>query len=155
MRNTPCPNLDNEASLRLTGECQALVTCVMRQWTGCAEVTDLMHELGIATSILDCVQAEAHRRPDVHITKVGVRIGELAGVDIDSLQFGFECIVKDTDWEGLVLAVESIPRVQRCPKCAHEFRMNDYDPQCPQCGEFATQCISGEELDIAYMEVDE
>ena len=120
-----------------------------------AEAIHFMHELGIATSILDCVQAEARRHPGARITKVGVKIGELAGVDVDSLQFGFEAIVKDTEWEGLVLAVESIPRVQRCPKCQNEFRMTDYDPQCPQCGEFATQCISGEELDIAYMEVDE
>ena len=114
-----------------------------------------MHELCIASSILDYVQAEAGRHPGARITKVGVKVGELAGVDVDALQFGFEAIVKDTDWEGLALVVESIPRVQRCPKCAHEFRMNDYDPQCPQCGEFATQCISGEELDMAYMEVDE
>lgn len=114
-----------------------------------------MHELGIASSILDCVQAEAKRHPGVRITKVGVKVGELAGVDVDALQFGFECIVKDTEWEPLVLEVESIPRMQRCPKCRHEFRMTDYDPQCPQCGEFATQCISGEELDIDYMEVDE
>jgi Zn finger protein HypA/HybF involved in hydrogenase expression len=33
--------------------------------------------------------------------------------------------------------------------------MTDYDPQCAKCGEFATECISGEELDIAYLEVDE
>jgi hydrogenase nickel incorporation protein HypA/HybF len=122
---------------------------------GSADATAIMHELGIASSILDYVQTEARRHPDVRITKVGVKIGELAGVDVDSLQFGFEAIVKDTEWEGLVLAVESIPRVQRCPKCQHEFRMADFDPECPKCGEFATQCISGEELDIAYMEVDE
>jgi hydrogenase nickel incorporation protein HypA/HybF len=114
-----------------------------------------MHELGIATSILESVESAARRNPGVHITKVGVKIGELAGVDVDALQFGFECIVKDTEWEPLALEIESIPRVQRCPKCQHEFRMTDYDPHCPQCGEFATQCVSGEELDIAYMEVDE
>jgi len=114
-----------------------------------------MHELGIATSILQSVQSAARHNPGVRITKVGVKIGELAGVDVDALQFGFECIVKDTEWEPLVLEIESIPRVQSCPKCQHEFRMTDYDPQCPRCGEFATQCISGEELDIAYMEVDE
>jgi hydrogenase nickel incorporation protein HypA/HybF len=114
-----------------------------------------MHELGIATSILESVESAARRNPGVHITKVGVKVGELAGVDVDALQFGFECMVKDTEWEPLQLEVESIPRVQRCPKCGHEFRMTDYDPQCPQCGEFATLCISGEELDIAYMEVDE
>ena len=63
-----------------------------------------MHELGIASSILECVQTEARRHPGARITKVGVKIGELAGVDVDALQFGFECIVKDTEWEGLVLA---------------------------------------------------
>ncbi len=114
-----------------------------------------MHELGIASSILESVQKEALRHPGARITKVGVKIGELSGVDVDALQFGFECIVRETEWEGLALAVESIPRAQRCPKCQHEFRMADYDPQCPQCGEFATQCVRGEELDIAYMEVDE
>ena len=101
------------------------------------------------------MQKEARRHPGVRISKVGVKIGELAGVDIDALQFGFECIVKDTEWERLVLDVEPVPRMQRCPKCRNEFRMIDFDPQCPQCGEFATQCIGGEELDIAYMEVDE
>src|SRR5262252_746298 len=114
-----------------------------------------MHELGIATSILESVQSAASRKPGLHITKVGVKIGELAGVDVDALQFGFECIVKDTEWEQLVLEIESIPRVQRCPRCNNEFRMTDYDPQCAKCGEFATECIGGEELDIAYMEVDE
>jgi len=114
-----------------------------------------MHELGIATSILECVQAEAQRHPGSRITKVGVKIGELAGVDRDALQFGFEVLVKDTEWEPLVLELEYIPRVQRCSKCAYEFRMTDFDPQCPLCGEFATQCIGGDELDIAYMEVDE
>lgn len=114
-----------------------------------------MHELGIATSILDCVEKEARKHSGQRITKVGVKIGELSGVDVDALQFGFECIVKQTDWEHLKLEVESVPRVQRCTKCGAEFRMADFDPHCPQCGEFATECISGEELDIAYMEVDE
>lgn len=113
-----------------------------------------MHELGIASSILECVQAEAQKRPASRITKVGVRIGELSAVDVDALQFGFEMIVKDTDWEHLALAVEYIPRTQRCTKCQHEFRMTDFDPQCPKCGDYMSECISGEELDIAYMEVD-
>jgi hydrogenase nickel incorporation protein HypA/HybF len=114
-----------------------------------------MHELGIASSILECVQKEAERHAGARISKVGVKVGELSGVDVDALQFGFECIVKDTEWDGLALEVEWIPRMQRCPKCQSEFRMDGFDPQCPHCGEFATQCISGEELDIAYMEVDE
>lgn len=114
-----------------------------------------MHELGIAASILESVQKMAESHPNGHISKVGVKIGELAGVDRDALQFGFEVLVKDTKWEPLTLELEYIPRMQRCSKCAHEFRMSDFDPRCPLCGDLSTQCISGEELDIAYMEVDE
>lgn len=114
-----------------------------------------MHELGIAASILDCVEKEAQRHPGLHISKVGVKVGELSGVDQDALEFGFQVLVKDTPFEPLTLDVEYIPRVQRCARCEHEFRMIEFDPRCPLCGDFATQCISGEELDIAYMEVDE
>ena len=114
-----------------------------------------MHELGIAASILESVDKEAERHPGGHISKVGVKIGELCGVDGDALQFGFEVLVKDSGREPLMLELEFIPRMQRCPQCAYEFRMADFDPRCPLCGDFGTQCISGEELDIAYMEVDE
>lgn len=114
-----------------------------------------MHELGIAASILECVEAEARRRPASHISKVGIKLGELSGVDADALRFGFECLVKDTAFEPLALDIESVPRMQRCPQCGHQFRMTEYDPQCPACGEFMTQCVSGDQLDIAYMEVDE
>jgi hydrogenase nickel incorporation protein HypA/HybF len=114
-----------------------------------------MHELGIAASILESVEKEAARHPGAHISKVGVKIGELSGVDRDALQFGFEVLVKDTTFEPLALELEVIPRMQRCSKCAYDFRMQDFDPRCPLCGEFTTECISGEELDIAYMEVEE
>ena len=114
-----------------------------------------MHELGIASAILDCVDQEAARHPGGHISKVGVKIGELAGVDGDALQFGFEVLVKDTDREPLMLELEFVPRIQRCSSCEYEFRMSEFDPRCPLCGDFSTKCISGEELDIAYMEVDE
>ncbi len=114
-----------------------------------------MHELGIAASILESVEKQSQHYPGAHISKVGVKIGELAGVNADALRFGFEVLVKDSGWEPLALEVELIPRVQRCPKCEHDFRMTEFDPRCPLCGDFGTVCVSGEELDIAYMEVDE
>lgn len=54
-----------------------------------------MHDLGIASSILECMQKEAERHPGVHISKVGVKIGELAGVDVDACSSASKCIVKD------------------------------------------------------------
>lgn len=62
--------------------------------------------MGIANSVIEAVQAEVARRPGARVTKVGMRIGELAGVDRDSLSFCFEALVKDTDLESAVLAIE-------------------------------------------------
>ena len=52
-----------------------------------------MHELGIANSLLEAVRTEAARHPGAVVRKVGVTVGELAGVDPEALAFGFEAIV--------------------------------------------------------------
>jgi len=66
-----------------------------------------MHEMGIASSILDAVQKELVRYPQYRAIKVQVRIGELAGVDCDSLQFCFDAIVKDSSFAPLELGIEA------------------------------------------------
>jgi hydrogenase nickel incorporation protein HypA/HybF len=65
-----------------------------------------MHEMGIASSVIEAVRAEAGRHPGGRVTKVGLRIGELAGVDAASLTFCFEALVKDTELESAALAIE-------------------------------------------------
>ena len=114
-----------------------------------------MHELSIAESILQKVKAESVRHPGAHFTRVGVRIGEVSGIDGDALSFGFEMLVKDTEWQPLELEIESCPRVQRCTSCKHEFTAVNSDTGCPQCGEQFTLCIGGDELDISFIEVED
>ena len=65
-----------------------------------------MHEMGIASSVIETVLAEAARHPGARVTKVGLRIGELAGVDAASLTFCFEALVKETELESAILAIE-------------------------------------------------
>ena len=113
-----------------------------------------VHELGIAESILERVSTES-RRHAKHVVKVGVRIGELSGVDPEALSFGFEALVKDTELEPLALEIEWCPRLQRCHPCDRDFPAPDSRTDCPQCGNLATECIAGQELDIAFMEVED
>jgi hydrogenase nickel incorporation protein HypA/HybF len=114
-----------------------------------------MHELGIANSVLDAVRTEMRRYPGSYPCKVGVRIGEMAAIDKESLRFCFEAIVQDTDLKSLQLAIEVYPRRHRCGPCGHEFIVRDYDSRCPQCASLETKCISGDELELAYLEVEE
>jgi hydrogenase nickel incorporation protein HypA/HybF len=114
-----------------------------------------MHELSIANSILDAVRAEAARRPGARFLRVGVRVGELSGVEPDALSFSFEALVKSSDLEPLALEIEKRPRRQRCPACGRMFRVHDYDITCPDCGEERTRCVSGDELDMIYLELED
>jgi hydrogenase nickel incorporation protein HypA/HybF len=114
-----------------------------------------MHELSIVSSVIDQLDELKKQHNGARFTRVGLRVGELAGVDVDCLRFGFECVIKDTVWEQLALEIEEVPRRQRCPACNAEFRAENWATACPQCGEEATVLIAGEELQIAYVEVDE
>ena len=113
-----------------------------------------MHEMGIANSILDGVAAELRQRPGARATVVGVRVGELAGIDPESLHFAFEALTLGTPFEGLQIAIEfSSPR-SRCRECARQFEVRNFDPLCPACGSRNAECISGDELEFAYLEVE-
>lgn len=115
-----------------------------------------MHELGIASSILETVEKEAGKRSGMKFQKVGLRIGELAGIDVDALTFGWEAIVKDTKWESLTLAIEQVPRKNRCDACGWVFDVHDFtELNCPRCDAFPTFNLGGDELEIAYIEGEE
>ena len=114
-----------------------------------------MHELSIASSILETVTREREKLNGARIKKVGVRIGELAAVDPDALSFSFEILVKDTELEPLALDIEFVPRRHQCSKCMQEFTVVNYQLDCPACGSSQTRCIGGDELGLTYLEVEE
>jgi hydrogenase nickel incorporation protein HypA/HybF len=65
-----------------------------------------VHELSIAQSVVEAVTKEVESRPGALLRKVGMRIGELAGVDPDSLRFCWECLTRETGFEGVTLEIE-------------------------------------------------
>ena len=114
-----------------------------------------MHELSIASAVLDAVRAEGARYPGTCPAKVGIRVGALAGVDPDALSFCFESLLRGTKWERLRLEIETCPRRHRCRSCGDTFDVADYDATCPVCRTMQPDCIGGDELELAYLEVDE
>jgi hydrogenase nickel incorporation protein HypA/HybF len=114
-----------------------------------------MHELGIASSIIETVAKEMARHPLAHAERVGVRIGTLAAVDPSSLQFCFDALIQETELGGVKLEIEVLPRRHRCGACRNEFEVNDFNFECPRCRSFAPECIGGDELELAFLEVEE
>jgi hydrogenase nickel incorporation protein HypA/HybF len=65
-----------------------------------------MHELGIASSVLEAVRKEMAQRPLARLKKIGLRIGDFAGIDDSSLRFCFEVLVRDTEFRAASLDIE-------------------------------------------------
>jgi hydrogenase nickel incorporation protein HypA/HybF len=114
-----------------------------------------MHELSIASAILETVRKEAEKRPGARVNKVGVRIGALSGVEPEALSFSFTVLVQGTELDHLTLEIESVPRRQRCPTCDFTFEAPEDSLACPRCGRAETVLSGGEELDLAYLEIEE
>jgi hydrogenase nickel incorporation protein HypA/HybF len=114
-----------------------------------------MHEVGIANSILEATRSEMALHTTARPRRVTVRIGELTAVDPDALQFCFDALTRDTEFATLVLKIEVCPRKHRCVACGAEFIVAGYDFCCSRCGEEKTQFISGDQLELASLEVEE
>ena len=116
-----------------------------------------MHELAIARNMLQIAEEELARHGCSQLTLLRVHVGRLSGVVVDSLTFGFECLVKGTPHEGAKIEVVSIPLTLRCGSCGVEFdgsgsRVGSLTP-CPQCGEVLGHTVlGGRELSITWIE---
>lgn len=118
-----------------------------------------MHEIGIANSVLEAGRREQARHPGSTLVSIGVRVGVLSGVDIDALRFAFDCLVAGTEEEHIVFVTESCPRRNRCEGCGRDFQSPAASPfldaPCPQCGSTQTSFVSGDQLDVAFVEIEE
>jgi hydrogenase nickel incorporation protein HypA/HybF len=111
--------------------------------------------MSIAASVLDAVRAEASRHAGARATKVGLRIGELSGVEPESLRFCLEVLVSGTDLDPLALDLEFIPRRNRCRDCGTVFAVVDYNFNCGACGSVHTEPAGGDEMELKYLELEE
>ncbi|MFF8731894.1 hydrogenase maturation nickel metallochaperone HypA [Streptomyces sp. NPDC015171] len=108
-----------------------------------------MHELSIASAIVE--QAEEIARADglAPVASVTVRVGELAGVVPDALEFAFEVARDGTALAAARLVVEQVSARAWCGGCAEEFAVG-MPPffWCPRCDRPSQELRSGRELEI-------
>jgi hydrogenase nickel incorporation protein HypA/HybF len=114
-----------------------------------------MHELAIADSIFRTVLAEIDKNGYARVSSVGLRIGLLTDVVPEALTFGFGAIARGTPLEHTSLEIERIPITGRCQSCGSENQIEPYLFVCPRCGSHDIDMIHGDELDIAYIEIDD
>ena len=115
-----------------------------------------MHELSIAASIVDAVTETAAAYPGAQVREVRLRVGALASVIEDSLQFCWGVSTEGTPLAGAKLVVRMLPVIIRCPACGVDEELPGVQSfRCPRCGAPAADLRQGRELEIEAIEIDE
>jgi hydrogenase nickel incorporation protein HypA/HybF len=113
-----------------------------------------VHEITVALSLLDGVQATALEQGIERVSAVNVRVGALSGVVRDALLFSWDVATAETVAAGSELRIEEVPLVVFCEHCEGERTpLPGYGLVCPECGTPSPRIVSGREMQLVSMEV--
>ena len=105
-----------------------------------------MHEIGIVRQILHTVEGVARENGISRIDAVVVDCGELSLVIPDYLRELYPVVAKGTILEGSELIINEIPGMARCNVCGEVFNVIQHKGNCPECGSFEKEILTGREL---------
>jgi hydrogenase nickel incorporation protein HypA/HybF len=93
-----------------------------------------MHELSIATYLLEAVVEQARLAGARRVLAIELLVGARAGVEDDSLRFSFELLAQGTPAEGAQIVTRSTAMRFHCAGCARDYTPAEGSFHCPTCG---------------------
>jgi hydrogenase nickel incorporation protein HypA/HybF len=115
-----------------------------------------MHELSIVSSVVETVMESLEAYPGARVVEVRLKVGALASVVVDSLEFCWGIATEDTPLKGARLVVSTVPVVMHCAICDADVELEGVQSfRCPRCDEPCFDLRQGRELDIESFEIDE
>ena len=67
----------------------------------------------------------------------------------------YELLARGTPLEGSRLDIESVAAVARCEKCGKVFPVEEAWVVCPDCGSLGATLLSGQELNLVGVELED
>lgn len=113
-----------------------------------------MHELALAESVVEIVEAQARAAGAERVLSVRLEIGALSHVAPEALAFCFEAVSAGTLAGGAKLEIDHVPGRGWCHDCTAEVTVEELGAPCPRCGGFRLQISGGQEMRVKEMEVD-
>ncbi len=108
-----------------------------------------MHELSVATEILDVAQRYAQGKP---IRKIVIKAGPLSGVVKESLEFYLNLLFEDKGIKGAVADIQQVPCEAKC-SCGNTYETPDPLSACPVCGGLDREFRGGKDCLVDSIEV--
>lgn len=113
-----------------------------------------MHEVGIIESALATVLDYARAADAARVHRIRMRVGTLAGVDVDALRFAFDAVTAGTPADGAALDIDIVPATARCGTCQKDFTpASGFIFACPVCCALSGELRQGRELELSRIEM--
>lgn len=112
-----------------------------------------MHEMSLAEGILQLVEDAARQQDVRRVSAVFVEVGRLASVEVESLRFCFDVVIKGSVADGARLEIIDVPGAGWCLDCSESVPMTDKLSGCPRCGGHHVQVTGGTEMRVKELEI--
>ena len=110
--------------------------------------------MSLCESILQVMEQSAGSQGFSRVKAVWLEIGQLSGVELEAMRFGFEAVTRGSLAEGARLEILELPGKAWCMQCGKTVRVKRLFDQCPDCGSYQLQVTGGKEMRIKELEVD-
>ncbi|MDX2033943.1 MAG: hydrogenase maturation nickel metallochaperone HypA [Blastocatellia bacterium] len=115
-----------------------------------------MHELSIAMSLVEMAAETAARQGGARVLALHLKLGRLSGVAREALLFSWEVVCEGTALSGAQLEIEEAPVTIYCPVCGAERVIASIQRiLCPVCETGTIEIVSGRELELVAMEMEQ
>ena len=114
-----------------------------------------MHELSLAEAVNNTIKELCRRSTWSRVRRVILKVGRLRQVDPELLSFAFSVVGKGTVTEGSEFSVLELPVVFHCRACGCKTTGDVTAFVCVNCGSADVELLSGMELTIESMEVED
>jgi len=112
-----------------------------------------MHEVSLATALINLVHEQATAARARHVTRLVIEIGALSHVDPHALRFAVDAAALGSVAEGAALEIEEPQGVAYCLDCEASVPIAARGEPCPRCGGAKLLVQGGDEMRLKEMEV--
>lgn len=114
-----------------------------------------MHELGIVVEVVKQIEKLAKQNDVEKVTELTLEVGEVSGVVKEYFEDAFKWFIKKSEYmKECVLKYVPIAGISYCEDCKKTYPTTKYGKQCPYCNSLRTYLVSGKEVFIKDIKVE-
>ena len=114
-----------------------------------------MHELSVCLSLMEQVEQIAREHGASSVTRIVLSVGPLSGVEPPLMQNAFPIAAAGTVADDATLLLETTDVRIQCNQCGQESDAEVNHLVCRHCGDWQTTLVSGNELILQRVVMEE